>query len=685
MNKFYLFLSIIIFWNFSVNSQTSEQSISSLRFNGSGAKVVVPDTSLTNITSGSWGAWVKFDGFNSTYQRIIYKIGVVELFYYEPARRFVAEIVVGGPRYSVFTDSTTLPIDTGVWYHLMATYDTLDFKLYVNGTLLATNSNPEGNILDNSGSWGIGASASSGAWSFNGEIDEVTIWNTALDSADISGLFCSQISASYPKYSNLVAYYKFDENSGTEAFDEMGGKTGTLTSNPVWVNNGMPYFVPTLIIDNTMLTSSISGTSYQWYKDGAVISGANNQSYTALETGNYYVEVSNDFNCSANSDTTSIYILTPLGQQSTSALNFNGSGAKVVVPDTSLTNITSGSWGAWVKFDAFSSTYQRIIYKIGNVELFYYEPARRFVAEIVVGGPRYSVFTDSTTLPIDTGIWYHLMATYDTLDFKLYVDGTLMATNSNPEGKISDNSGAWGIGASATSGAWSFNGEIDEVTIWNTALDSIDISGLLCSQISASYPKYSNLVAYYKFDENSGTEAFDEVGGKTGILTSNPVWVNSGMPYFKPSLIVNGYTLTSNILGTNYIWFQDGIEIIGATEQSYIATETADYYVQVTGGNDCVSNSDTVYVIVTSSNNISFSEEIKVYPIPSDGVFNFDFNSIKKQINVSIFSINGQEVYNADFNNTSRLSLKLNQPKGIYIAQISISDELKKHIKLIIE
>jgi pimeloyl-ACP methyl ester carboxylesterase len=46
-----------------------------------------------------------------------------------------------------------------------------------------------------------------------------------------------------------------------------------------------------------ILTSSVSGTSYQWYLDGVAISGANNITHTAVADGNYTVEVTFNSGC----------------------------------------------------------------------------------------------------------------------------------------------------------------------------------------------------------------------------------------------------------------------------------------------------------------------------------------------------------------------------------------------------
>lgn len=45
------------------------------------------------------------------------------------------------------------------------------------------------------------------------------------------------------------------------------------------------------------LSSSISGTSYQWYLNGSPISGATNQNFTAVSNGLYSVVVFNEFGC----------------------------------------------------------------------------------------------------------------------------------------------------------------------------------------------------------------------------------------------------------------------------------------------------------------------------------------------------------------------------------------------------
>ena len=59
--------------------------------------------------------------------------------------------------------------------------------------------------------------------------------------------------------------------------------------------------VPTIIQNGALLTSSVTGTYYQWYLNGVQIGGANNQSYTASVNGYYSVEVFGSNGCSSTS------------------------------------------------------------------------------------------------------------------------------------------------------------------------------------------------------------------------------------------------------------------------------------------------------------------------------------------------------------------------------------------------
>ncbi|MCB0401345.1 MAG: T9SS type A sorting domain-containing protein [Flavobacteriales bacterium] len=329
--------------------------------------------------------------------------------------------------------------------------------------------------------------------------------------------------------------------------------------------------------------------------------------------------------------------------QSSTALDLNGSGAMVSVPGSAAADLSQGSWGAWVKIDAFGSAYQRIIYKESFLELFYFEGAKRFEAEVVVNGVRYEVYTDSITFPIDTAQWYHLMVTYDTNDFKIYVDGNLKSTNSAPQGPIDSQPNQWGIGASPSSGAWSFNGDIDEVVLFNRALTAGEIQGMICNQIETVDPIYSDLVAYYKMDDSTGIVATDEIFATNGTLNAGAGWITPGMPYFKPQVLVNANVLTSSLTGSGYQWYLNGSPIAGATQVSYTATVSGNYQVEVLSEFGCLGISDMEVVVISGVEDVVMSAGQTVYPNPSNGIVNI--SSPETLAAVQFIDLSGRLVY----------------------------------------
>ena len=86
-------------------------------------------------------------------------------------------------------------LKVGTWYHLAAVYDQSNQtqKIYLDGTLVKTCTNKVSSILDSSSAVTMGvrstypSSLSDTLW--DGLIDEVIIWSTALSDADVQWLF----------------------------------------------------------------------------------------------------------------------------------------------------------------------------------------------------------------------------------------------------------------------------------------------------------------------------------------------------------------------------------------------------------------------------------------------------------------------------------------------------------------
>jgi hypothetical protein len=130
------------------------------------------------------------------------------------------------PANQIIVDSTSA-ISSSQWYHVGFTYDGSSAAsgviVYIDGvaeTPSVVSDTLSATILHNL-NFTIGNRSDGTGAVWNGKIDEVRVYNRALSAAEIRYHY----SRGAP-----VAHWKFDEGSGTTAFDSVGSSDGTLTS-----------------------------------------------------------------------------------------------------------------------------------------------------------------------------------------------------------------------------------------------------------------------------------------------------------------------------------------------------------------------------------------------------------------------------------------------------------------------
>jgi hypothetical protein len=164
-------------------------------------------------------------------------------------------------------DNVALALNT--WYHICVTYDeaTTTMTLYKNGNLVSTNNSvasfTDGNIVFLSS-----FDDEVNHTNFNGKMDEVRIWNTARTATEIRENMCKTLTGNE---ANLVAYYNFDNTSGTTLQDFSGNEyDGTLQNmtNDDWVSSSA---------FNTWLhtISTAMGTASNWSRTSVPTSSDN--------------------------------------------------------------------------------------------------------------------------------------------------------------------------------------------------------------------------------------------------------------------------------------------------------------------------------------------------------------------------------------------------------------------------
>jgi hypothetical protein len=130
---------------------------------------------------------------------------------------------------------------------------------------------------------------------------------------------------------------------------------------------------------------------------------------------------------------------------------------------------------------------------------------------------------------IADGQWHHVAYVVDVSGGRIYVDGTQTVSlgwTGTPGGCTT----AAPILFGQYSGAQSLDGRLDEITLWNRALDASEVNAVKNFKQTGAE---SGLIAFWPFDNGSGTTATDATGhGYNGALQNGPLWVPSDAPVY---------------------------------------------------------------------------------------------------------------------------------------------------------
>jgi len=136
----------------------------------------------------------------------------------------------------------------------------------------------------------------------------------------------------------------------------------------------------------------------------------------------------------------------------------------------------------------------------------------------------------SSTL-VNDGRWHHLAGQVADNVWRIYVDGELENSTTYPysAGDLRTPE-VMTIGTYTYLTNFYFTGDIDEVRVWRTARTQAEIRATMCKKFAAAP---LDLVAYYRFDQPSGTTATDHGAVPTpGVLVNlgSNSWHLSGAP-----------------------------------------------------------------------------------------------------------------------------------------------------------
>ncbi|MBE0636937.1 MAG: HYR domain-containing protein, partial [Bacteroidales bacterium] len=163
-----------------------------------------------------------------------------------------------------------------------------------------------------------------------------------------------------------------------------------------------------------------------------------------------------------------------------------------------------------------------------------------------------SWYITGSTFPTDNQ-WHHYTIVRKTTDTHLYVDGLLLFSKGSSIPSPGVN-GTWPHNLNIGSG-WGtgevFDGMVDEMQIWNYALEQPQIACNMNQRLNGNEP---GLVAYFNFEDGPGSSILSDIVNPVhnGTLTNmnvNTAWVASPMPSNDINL-KNSFNNTCDATGT---------------------------------------------------------------------------------------------------------------------------------------
>jgi hypothetical protein len=228
-----------------------------------------------------------------------------------------------------------------------------------------------------------------------------------------------------------------------------------------------------------------------------------------------------------------------------SALSFDGVNDYVTVANESSFDFTTNmTIEAWIKVNSFSIADQAIVTKGDAWKITRYGSTNSlvFTGTTSIFGTPYT-WSAVGSRNVNDGKWHHIAGTYNGSQLILYIDGTFDASASYTYA-MDNNSYPVQIGANAQVAGKFFNGQIDEVRAWNTALPNYTIYGNMHKTLNGNE---AGLVGYWKLDDGYASTS-------TAINSSFTSSVNGTLTNFGSVAAATNFTSTSG-------WVNSGAEV----------------------------------------------------------------------------------------------------------------------------
>jgi hypothetical protein len=200
-------------------------------------------------------------------------------------------------------------------------------------------------------------------------------------------------------------------------------------------------------------------------------------------------------------------------------LNFDGKDDYVATTQSLMNNLSSFTMEGWVKANSLREGESVSLFGQNDVIEFGFSSQKLSVWTQKGGG---YLFSADTTYPLNE--WHHVAVVGNGQNVILYLDGVEVKKGGSPTTNYGTSADPFKIGAEV----WDqvnkqpFNGQIDEVRIWNLARTEQEIKDNLNKPLNSSK---TGLIAYYQANESTGINLIDSSVNKlNGTLQNGVSW-----------------------------------------------------------------------------------------------------------------------------------------------------------------
>jgi len=215
--------------------------------------------------------------------------------------------------------------------------------------------------------------------------------------------------------------------------------------------------------------------------------------------------------------------------------------------------------------------------------------------------------------------------------------------------------------------------DYNEPVITNTCIYSIETCISTGTDIQSACNSYTWIDGNtYTSSNNTATYIIDNVAGCDSIVTLNLIINNVS----NIGTTLSGATITANNSNATYQWLDcnnNNEPIEGATSQTFTATESGNYAVEVTE-NGCTNTSTCVAVTIIGLSEWSNDLQAAVYPNPSQGNVEITLGSAMQNVELMLTDIQGRVIFTRNYTSLLKTNIELPDAKGVYMLKLKAQD-----------